>query len=428
MKREITLSEIAQVNPRRAHSQLNDSDQVSFIPMSDVDDSGRWIGRQTRLLKEVKHGYTYFEEGDVLFAKITPCMENGKGCLAVGLKRGIGYGSTEFHVLRAKPNGDERFVFQWTISKELRRRAAAQMTGSAGQQRVPAEFLEQYPIPNLRKSEQSRIADVLTTIDRAIEQTEALIAKYRRIKTGLMHDLLTRGIDENGNLRNPAIHRFKASPVGSIPDEWELCSLGGLSKRITSGSRGWAKYYAEEGAKFIRIGNLTREHLNLLLDDIQHVEPPVGSEGKRTALETGDLLISITADLGIVGVVPEGLGEAYVNQHIALVRIDKERANPWWVGNFLAGHNAQQLFGTLNDAGAKAGLNLPTVARIFVPIPDMKEQNEIVRLLCQLDAVLNREKTCRAKLHRLKAGLVQDLLTGKVSVAPLLSSREEYSP
>jgi type I restriction enzyme S subunit len=295
----------------------------------------------------------------------------------------------------------------------------AQTSGS-GIPHVDKNILLNHRIQRLQKPEQSKIAEVLATVDRAIEQTEALNSKYRRIKTGLMQDLLTRGIDENGNLRDPATHRFKPSPLGLIPQEWELSSLGQLSKRITSGSRGWAKYYAEEGAKFIRIGNLTREHVNLLLEDIQHVTPPAGSEGKRTALETGDLLVSITADLGIIGVVPEELGEAYINQHIALVRIDKEQANPWWIGNFLAGHKAQQLIAALNDAGAKAGLNLPTVASIPVPIPDMKEQDEITQILCQVDGALNTEKAYLTKLRRLKAGLMQDLLTGKVPVASLL--------
>ena len=149
--------------------------------------------------------------------------------------------------------------------------------------------------------EQAKIAEVLSTVDRAIEQTEALIAKQQRIKTGLMQDLLTRGIDEHGNIRSEKTHKFKDSPLGRIPVEWDIASLGSVAECVTSGSRGWAKYYSEDGALFIRIGNLTREHINLRLDDLVFVQPPESAEGLRTAAQADDLLISVTADLGVIG-------------------------------------------------------------------------------------------------------------------------------
>jgi len=163
--------------------------------------------------------------------------------------------------------------------------------------------------------EQAKIAEILSTVDRAIEQTEALIAKQQRIKTGLMQDLLTRGIDEHGKIRCEETHPFKDSPLGRIPAEWEVGDLDARAELVTSGSRGWARYYSDEGALFLRIGNLTRDHINMRFDDIVLVNPPKSSEGKRTSVKTGDLLISITADSGIIAVIPTGFGEAYVNQH-----------------------------------------------------------------------------------------------------------------
>lgn len=101
MSHSISLSELAQVNPPRPLIRLDADAEVSFIPMSDVSESGRWKKRQVRRFSEVSRGYTYLAENDVLFAKITPCTENGKGCHAVGVRNGIGFASTEFHVLRA---------------------------------------------------------------------------------------------------------------------------------------------------------------------------------------------------------------------------------------------------------------------------------------------------------------------------------------
>src|SRR5262245_11422634 len=102
-----------------------------------------------------------------------------------------------------------------------------------------------------------------------------------------------------------------------LPDGWSKTTSGELFIYITSGSRGWAQYYAHEGAKFIRVGNLTHRAIRLDLNDIQHVRPPAGPEARRTLVQIGDLLISVTADVGMVALAPDGIGEAYVNQHVA---------------------------------------------------------------------------------------------------------------
>src|SRR5947209_16462026 len=154
-----TITDLADVNPTVSVDGLSSDSLVSFIPMADVSDKGQWTNQQMRKLREVRSGYTAFKEGDVLFAKITPCMENGKGCHAVGLENGVGFGSTEFHVLRAKAGVDARFVFHWTQSELLRRRAEAKMIGSAGQQRVPADVFETFEVSLFDPSEQRRIAE-----------------------------------------------------------------------------------------------------------------------------------------------------------------------------------------------------------------------------------------------------------------------------
>ncbi|HET9049622.1 MAG TPA: restriction endonuclease subunit S [Chiayiivirga sp.] len=393
--------------------------------MSDVSESGQWVHRQTRSYREVRNGYTCFNEGDVLFAKITPCMENGKGCHAISLVGGVGFASTEFHVLRAKDCADAGFIFQWSIDLSLRRKAAAVMTGSAGQQRVPASFFNTFTVPCLPKPEQSKIAEVLSTVDSAIAQTEALIAKQQRIKTGLMQDLLTRGIDEHGQLRSEATHAFKDSPLGRIPVEWKVKTLDSVAEFVTSGARGWAKYYSEQGPIFLRIGNLTRKHINLRMDDIVHVQPPTSAEGTRTQVQQDDLLISVTADLGIIGVIPVNFGAGYVNQHIALARLNSANVSPRFVGWFLGGHQGRQQFDKLNESGAKAGLNLPTVRSLLFPSPELAEQAQIAAMLDSSTEALTRRMDTLRKLRHLKTALMQDLLTGKVRVTPLLEPAGE---
>ena len=268
--------------------------------------------------------------------------------------------------------------------------------------------------------EQSKIAEVLSTVDRVIEQTEALIAKHQRIKTGLMQDLLTRGIDQDGNLRSECTHEFKDSPLGRIPVGWDIASLGSVAEFVTSGARGWAKYYREDGALFIRIGNLTREHINLRLDDLVFVRPPESTEGMRTAVQSGDLLISVTADLGIIGVIPKGIVEGYVNQHIALARLRPAEVSARFVGWFLSSQEGKAQFDRLNESGAKAGLNLPTVRSLLLPKPDIDEQHRVAVAVDACVRTVDQHACSLRKLRSLKLGLMQDLLTGNRRVTALL--------
>lgn len=298
-------------------------------------------------------------------------------------------------------------------------------TSGSGIPHIDKEIFGNLAITEFDLREQSKIAEVLSTVDRAIEQTEALIAKQQRIKTGLMQDLLTRGIDEHGNLRSEQTHKFKDSPLGRIPAEWDITSLGSVAESVTSGSRGWAKYYREDGALFIRIGNLTREHINLRLDDLVFVQPPESAEGLRTSVRPGDLLISVTADLGIIGVISDGFGKGYVNQHIALARLRPADVSARFVGWFLSSRNGRAQFDRLNESGAKAGLNLPTVRSLLLPRPDVDEQHRIAVGIDACVGTADEHASSLQKLQALKRGLMQDLLTGNRRVTSLLESPKE---
>lgn len=293
-------------------------------------------------------------------------------------------------------------------------------TSGSGIPHIDKEILGQLKIMEFDDHEQLKIADVLSTVDLAIEQTEGLIVKQQRIKTGLMQDLLTRGIDENGNLRSEATHKFKYSQVGRIPVEWDVVPLGSVTEFVTSGARGWAKYYREDGAIFLRIGNLTRDHIDLRMDDLAYVQPPPSAEGLRTKVQAGDLLISVTADLGIIGVVPDGFGEGYVNQHIALARLNPKEVSSRFVGWFLSGQQGRSQFDRLNESGAKAGLNLPTVRAILFAKPKHDEQQRIAALLDSSVRTSRRQMCSLRKLAHIKAGLMHNLLTGERRVTALL--------
>ncbi|WP_245822072.1 restriction endonuclease subunit S [Actinobacillus succinogenes] len=163
---------------------------------------------------------------------------------------------------------------------------------------------------------------------------------------------------------------------------WEYIKLGDIATTVTSGSRDWAKYYSDTGAKFIRMTNLNRNGINLLLDDLKFVNVKSNSsDGKRTALQANDILMSITAELGKIGFIPENFGEAYINQHTALIRIDPSKAYAKFIAYVLSSRTMNQTINSLNDAGAKAGLNLPTIRALSLNIPPLSEQIKIAEIL-----------------------------------------------
>lgn len=153
-----SFSEVAEINPRSFSREPNDDDLVSFVPMTLVKaESGKLDASQTRPWREVSKGFTRFEDGDVLFAKITPCMENGKYAIAEKLHNGLGTGSTEFHVFRSSRALLPRFLLYWLFQRQVRQAARMSMKGAAGQLRVPREFFIalQFQLPP--RPEQDRI-------------------------------------------------------------------------------------------------------------------------------------------------------------------------------------------------------------------------------------------------------------------------------
>ena len=162
--RLLPLADVCEINPRlpRNHD-LKDGTEVSFVPMAAVNAvAGEILDKQSRSFGEVKKGYTHFRDGDVLFAKITPCMENGKAAVARELIGGFGFGSTEFHVLRSKESVLPEWLYYFVRRESFRMEAKRNFTGTAGQQRVPATFLSTAEIPVPSLSEQRRIVDLLS--------------------------------------------------------------------------------------------------------------------------------------------------------------------------------------------------------------------------------------------------------------------------
>jgi type I restriction enzyme S subunit len=191
-----------------------------------------------------------------------------------------------------------------------------------------------------------------------------------------------------------------------LPENWVSATSDQLLQFVTSGSRGWAEYYSEEGAIFLRIGNLEHEDIALDLDDIQRVMPPEGAEGSRTRVQTNDILISITADVGMVALVDTDIGEAYINQHVALARPSDE-VNPRFLAWLFASKPTKVQWKLLQRGATKVGLGLDDIRAVQLGLPPLAEQYQIVAevearttAIDHLEAELDRKITRSNRLRQ----------------------------
>lgn len=279
----VPVSALADVNPKTV---VPLDKPVSFVGMDDVSESFAIRASEDVDPRKKGAGYTRFKEGDLLFAKITPCMENGKGAVAKGLTNGYALGSTEFHVLRCGDADTRAYLAQWLAFPQLRQTAEAHMTGSAGQRRVPAGFFDRFLIPNPPSSEKHRIAEILETVDDQIRDCGRVIAKLRRTRIGLLSALL-----------------------GDRPRTWDEVICRDLCTEITVGIVVRpTQYYTDSGVPILRSANVRPD--GLVLEDLKFMSELDHGRMRKTAVRPGDLVTVRTGYPGTTAVVPAELDQA----------------------------------------------------------------------------------------------------------------------
>lgn len=397
------LSEIAEINPRR--EVLEDKDTVSFIAMEDITNNGRVINKTDKLYEEVKKGYTPFKDNDVLLAKITPCFENGKRALVGKLSNGIGFGSTEFHVLRANKEGISKFLYYVISSHRFMSKAENNMTGSAGQKRVPTEFIKDYVLAVPTIKEQEKIASILSTIDEQIDNVDALIEKNKELKKGLMQTLLTKGIGHT---------KFKKTEIGEIPEEWDVKKIGDICE-VKGGKRLPKGYQLEDednAFPYIRVADMYMGGIRQ--DDIKYVPKDIVDKIKNYKISKDDLFISVAGTLGIVGQVPYELDGANLTENAD--KLCNIQINKLYLMKVLQSNIVQSIIEAEQTKSAQPKLALTRIKEFLIPVPSDIEQVKIASILMEVDEKIGQYKNKKQKLEELKKGLMQQLLTGMIRV------------
>ncbi len=418
---EARIGEVSTVNPPKP-TLRDSSDQtpVLFIPMAALDDvTGHIVAAESRSLGEVRDkSYRTFTSGDVLFAKITPCMENGKAAVVPDISTGLGFGSTEFHVLRPGPSLDRRYLWHFIRQEAYRKGAEHHMTGSVGQARVPKEFVEQSTIPIPPIEEQRGIAAVLDeatanglSASGHLAAAKVAIERFRQsVFTSACAGRLTADWREDNQSIEPAtqlLGLIRAARQGTqrpiepeevdapegeeTPPTWTWVRFGSVIGELKNGVS-IAPAMEPPGIPILRISAVRRASvdfgdLRFLRDDIHRWMP--------FTLRDGDLLFtryngSISL-LGVCGMV-RGLGDRTIlhPDKLMKVRFDHHLILPEYVEIFFAAPpaRARMTAGSVSSAGQQ-GISGTTVKSQSLALPPLEEQKEIVRRVSKMLQVVD---------------------------------------
>jgi len=292
-------------------------------------------------------------------------------------------------------------------------------TAGSGIPHVDKEILLSYELLDKSPQEQDAIADVLLMIDKLIEQTELLLVKQQRIKAGLIHDLLTRGLDELGQLRDFSTHRFKPSLFGDIPDEWRPSTVGVECTKVCVGIViRPAQYYSTQGVIALRSLNVKAGFFDL--SDVVRITYESNARLSKSRLIEGDVVTVRTGEPGTSAVI--GPEMADMNCIDLLISHPRRRLRSdflalWMNSSFGQKHVSQ------NQGGlAQQHFNVGEMKLLPIPVPELDEQDAIIMRAKAMMRYIDELSDNLEKLRRVKTGLMQDLLTGIVSIEPLLAA------
>jgi type I restriction enzyme S subunit len=402
------------------------SGDFPFIKVSDMEissnkkyilDANNWIDKKTYIKESIK----LFPENSVVFAKVGAALLLNRRRI---LTRDT---AIDNNMMAAIPQNIEfEFLFYLLSNIDFSNFVQSGAVPSVNQSQLSSiEIL----LPCSK--EQEKIAEVLSTIDRAIAQTEAIIAKQQRIKTGLMQDLLTKGIDENGNIRSESTHEFKDSAIGRIPVEWDVKNLSYTLVDINAGKSPECPDIPAIGDEWgvLKVSAVHplgfREQENKVIINPIYINP-------NYEIKDGDLLITRANTPELVGLtclVVDPPSRLLISDKTLRLVVNKSIA----MSEFIF-YITQMFFVRLqieiNATGSSAGMkniSQQAIKNLQISLPNIKEQNRIINLLISSTNQINITNSNLIKLRHLKTGLMQDLLTGKVRVTNLLKEKEPAS-
>jgi len=374
-----TIETVFELNPRKGpKDELPESAPVTFVPMPAVDAESRTItAPQEKPFSSVRKGYTSFRENDVLFAKITPCMENGKAAIARDLTNGIGFGSTEFHVLRPTGAVIPEYIYHYIGQESFLREAESEMTGSVGQKRVPTSFLEDAPLPLPPLVEQKRIVSQIDSLLGRVNAAHERLAKAPAILKRFRQSVLAAAC--SGQLTTDW------REIRKIGD-WYFKPLGEFAINIQTGPFGSALHRHEYVANQIPLVNPMHIQNGVIIPASDYcVTNEKAKELSRYRLQEGDIVLARRGEMGRAAVVQtEQTGFLCGTGSLFLRISDIKTIYPEFACLYLRNPRVVEYLENSSVGSTMTNLNQRIIKSINFPNVDYCEQQEIV---CRVDAL-----------------------------------------
>ncbi|HRP24328.1 hypothetical protein [Thauera sp.] len=433
----LRVRQVATLNPSKSEvAALPPETELSFLPMEAIGEDGRLDLQRTRPILEVSSGYTYFRDGDVTIAKITPCFENGKGAVMCGLVGGAGFGTTELIVARPKPDETTSEYLHWVfVSQPFRKLGEASMYGAGGQKRVPDDFVRDFRLafPPLR--EQCAISAFLdretAKIDALVAEQQNLIALLKEKRQALISHAVTKGLDPGVPLKDSGV-----AWLGEVPAHWRVCAL---RRAIAKIEQGWSPDCHARPAEAGEWGVLKAGCVNggKYRPAENKALPSELLPDESYCVKVGDVLMSRASGspdlVGSTALVRETPGRLMLSDKIFRLRLENDVDPAFFVAMLSARALRAQIEQALSGGNGLAN-NLPqsNLLAFICALPPEEEQIAIAaRLNREVDRLdqlmIEAESTINLLMER-RTALISAAVTGKIDVRHFAAASAEPTP
>lgn len=402
------------LNPSKNNLDGNLLDKVcSFVPMEKLKLNSLVLDEE-KIVRDVFAGYTYFQDHDILMAKVTPCFENKNISVAENLTNGIGFGSSEIYVIRANEAFDNRYLYYRLQEDIFMQAAISNMTGAGGLKRVPSEFINDYRVAIPEKWEQTKIAQFLdhetTKIDQLIEKQQKLIKLLEEKRQAVISHAVTKGLDPNVEMKDSGIEW-----LGKIPWHWDISKLNLVASKIGDGLHSTPKYEDETGYYFINGNNLS--YGSIKFNNATKEVPYKEFIKYKNDLNESTVFLSINGTIGNVALYNDepiilGKSAAYINCKIGL--------NRKYLALFLQTSQVEKFYNLEKTGTTIYNLSLMSIRNMKVPIPTLNEQLKIISYchfnIEKYNNILNENNSLIKLLKERRTVLISAAVTGKIDV------------
>lgn len=414
------LRNVATLNPSKSEiAHLPRDTEISFLPMEAVGDDGTLVLDRTRPIREVESGYTYFREGDVTIAKITPCFENGKGAVMRGLHNGHGFGTTELIVARpSEGTTTSDYLHLLFTSHPFRQLGEASMYGAGGQKRVPDDFVRNFAVAFPPLEEQTAIATFLdhetAKIDALVVEQQKLIDLLQEKRQAVISRAVTKGLNPNAPMKDSGV-----AWLGEVPAHWDVRALKNIvSTPITDGPHETPQFL-DEGVPFVSAEAVSQGFINF-----EKIRGHISAEdhqrySQKYLPRRGDVyMVKSGATTGVTAIV-ETDQEFNIWSPLAALRCG-DKMLPKFLLHYMRSRHFQEAV-TLNwSFGTQQNIGMGVIGNLSAPVPPLEEQTVIAFLLDQetakLDTLTAEARTAITLLQERRTSLISAAVTGQIDV------------